>query len=107
MECVHQKERSPRRLIVGVGRQLDRNPWRAFSEGGTDEQGGAAGRETEGTHASQHGKPPGNWFSMRCRRAGEGWDFTTKARGFWDLGPCAHNPPSSRPPASTLRLTGP
>src|SRR5438445_1548300 len=87
MECVHQKERSPRRLIVGVGRQLDRNPWRAFSEGGTDEQRGAAGRETEGTHASQHGKPPGNWLSMRCRRAGEGWDVTTKA---WGCGGSGH-----------------
>src|SRR3989454_808794 len=84
MECVHQKERSPRRLIVGVGRQLDRNPWRAFSEGGTDEQRGAAGRETEGTHASQHGKPPGNWLSMRCRRAGEGW-ADDERRGEWGV----------------------
>src|SRR2546425_3216726 len=84
MECVHEKERSARRLIVGVGRQLDRNPWRAFREGGTDEQRGAAGRETEGTHASQHGKPPGNWLSMRCRRAGEGWDDDER-RGEWGV----------------------
>src|SRR3989449_10681522 len=84
MECVHEKERSPRRLIVGVGRQLDRNPWRAFREGGTDEQRGAAGRETEGTHASQHGRPPGNWLSMRCRRGGEGWD-DDEGRGEWGV----------------------
>src|SRR2546422_7622689 len=107
MECVHEKERSPRRLIVGVGRQLDRNPWRAFREGGTDEQRGAAGRETEGTHASQHGKPPGNWLSMRCRRAGEGWDVTTKAWGCGDVGPWAHNPTAPRPHAVKVLVTGP
>src|SRR2546428_2467871 len=84
MECLHEKERSPRRLIVGDGRQLDRNPWRAFREG-RREQRRAGGREAEGTHARQHRKPPGNWLSVRCPCPGDGGYVTTKSVGSGDV----------------------